>query len=145
MAAAQDALRLHATMHLAQLLNMPDSSAVPCLPWFCDVSQLTSAPLSLHLLLPLSSQGRCGHCCLQASRKVKGRGHRRYRADDDALNGPGPDASMDRQEGGEPRPRHRHRHHRHRHRDQQRDDGSPADPYGRGPSPQRCAASATII
>ena len=72
---------------------------------------------------------------LQAARKVKGRGNRRYRPEDggpgEGAPGSAPLDGTDRRQGEEHRSKHKtHRHH-HRHRPRDRD-GNVIEPGARG-------------
>ena len=83
---------------------------------------------------------------LQASKKVKGRGNRRYRPEDggpaEAEAAMGTINGMDRQHD-EHRSKHKH-HRQHRHRPRDRD-GNVIEPGGSGHmSPDRCATSLAL-
>lgn len=94
-------------------------------------------------LTATTPQHQCGACtCMQAARRVKGRGNRRYRPEDGGMTGdplppPLPEGGGDRRERDEHRSKHKHHRHHRRHRDQQPDD---MDRIPRPTSPARCAA-----
>ena len=100
-----------------------------------------------HICLCLSPATTPQHQCaasmhMQAARRVKGRGNRRYRPEDGGMTGdplppPLPEGGGDRRERDEHRSKHKHHRHHRRHRDQQPDD---MDRIPRPTSPARCAA-----